>query len=207
MIRPFGEHALLVELTGWEAAQNLAVDLALDPIPGVEAAIPALQSVLVELEPAAAERAGELGAAIGRRIEGQNVTSPGQLRTIPVAYGGEDGPDLVDVAEACGIAPQEYARRHAATSLRVMFCGFAPGFAYLGDLPRDLHVPRLPTPRTRTPGGSVAVAGGMTGIYPAELPGGWPIIGRTRVELFDPHRDPPSLLAPGDTVRFEPIHR
>ena len=205
MIRPFGERALLIELPGWEAAQALAANLAAEPIPGVEAAIPALRSVLVELEPPGAERAAEIGAAIGRRLEGSIDRPPGRPHTIPVAYGGEDGPDLASVAEACGMTPHEYAGRHAATSLRVMFCGFAPGFAYLGDLPEGLHVPRLATPRTRTPAGAVAVAGAMTGIYPAELPGGWRIIGRTPLAMFDPHRDPPALLAPGDTVRFEPI--
>jgi KipI family sensor histidine kinase inhibitor len=205
VIRPFGERALLVELPGWEAAQALAADLAADPIAGVEAAIPALRSVLVELESAGAERAAVIGAAIGRRLEGSIAMPPGRPHTIRVAYGGENGPDLAEVAEACGMSPLQYAARHAATTLRVMFCGFAPGFAYLGDLPGDLHVPRLPTPRTRTPAGSVAVAGAMTGIYPADLPGGWRIIGRTSLAMFDPDREPPALLAPGDTVRFERI--
>jgi KipI family sensor histidine kinase inhibitor len=87
----------------------------------------------------------------------------------------------------------------------VLFCGFAPGFAYLGDLPSALQVDRLPTPRTRTPAGSVAIAGSMSGIYPAELPGGWRVIGHTDLTLFDPRRDPPALLLPGDRVRFKPI--
>lgn len=205
MIRPFGERALLVELPGWEAAQALAANLVAEPIPGIEAAIAGLRSVLVELEPSGAERAERIGAAIGRRLEGSIGPPAGRVHTIRVAYGGEDGPDLEGVAEACGMSPREYAARHAATTLRVMFCGFAPGFAYLGSLPDDLHVSRLATPRTRTPAGSVAVAGAMTGIYPADLPGGWRIIGRTSVAMFDPHRDPPALLAPGDIVRFEPI--
>lgn len=206
MIRPFGQHALLVELPGWEAARALVASLDAEPVPGVEAAIPALRSVLVELDPGGAD-AEAIGAALRRRLDTPIAAPSGQLHTIPVLYGGEHGPDLADVAAACAMTPDEYARRHAATSLRVLFCGFAPGFAYLGDLPGDLHVPRLETPRTRTPAGSVAVAGSLTGIYPAELPGGWRIIGRTSVMLFDPHRDPPALLAPGDTVRLEPIER
>jgi len=87
----------------------------------------------------------------------------------------------------------------------VLFGGFAPGFAYIGGLPESWPIPRLPTPRTRTPAGSVALADGMTGIYPAELPGGWRIIGRTPATLFDPRREPPVYLEPGDRVRFEPI--
>jgi KipI family sensor histidine kinase inhibitor len=203
MIRPFGEHAVLVEVAGWETAQALATSLAADPMRGVEAAIPALRSVLVELVPGAGDL-DMIGAELGRRLESPIAARSGRLHTIPVAYGGEQGPDLADVAEACGMMPDEYATRHAATSLQVMFCGFAPGFAYLGDLPAALHVARLATPRADTPAGSVAVAGSMTGIYPAKLPGGWRIIGRTPLDLFDPHREPPALLAPGDTIRFEP---
>jgi KipI family sensor histidine kinase inhibitor len=99
----------------------------------------------------------------------------------------------------------EVVELHAANELTVLFLGFAPGFAYLGDLPEGLRVPRLATPRTTTPPGSVAIAGSMSGIYPAALPGGWHVIGRTPVRLFDPRRDPPAYLAPGDLVRFEPI--
>ena len=88
--------------------------------------------------------------------------------------------------------PGGVVERHAAAELRVLFLGFAPGFAYLGDLPPELRVPRLATPRTRTPAGSVAIAGSMSGIYPADLPGGWRIIGRTEIRLFDPRRDPPT---------------
>jgi inhibitor of KinA len=94
---------------------------------------------------------------------------------------------------------------HTGAELRVQILGFAPGFAYVGPLPNTLHVPRLATPRTVTPAGSVAIAGELSGIYPAELPGGWRVIGRTLVTLFDPHRSPPSYLAPGDVVRFEAV--
>jgi len=94
---------------------------------------------------------------------------------------------------------------HAATELRVLFGGFAPGFSYLGEVADPLRVPRLATPRTRTPAGAVALADGMSGIYPAELPGGWRVIGRTPITLFDPDREPPAYLVPGDRVRFVPI--
>ncbi|MDP9243937.1 MAG: urea amidolyase family protein, partial [Chloroflexota bacterium] len=114
-------------------------------------------------------------------------------------------PDLGEVARLTGLRSQEVAAAHAAASLGVQLIGFAPGFAYIGDLPEELHVPRLETPRTTTPAGSVAVAGRQTGIYPAALPGGWRIVGRTPITLFDPNRDPPSYLAAGDRVHFQSI--
>ncbi len=202
MITPFGEGALLVELETTVAAQALAASLRADPIHGVTASVPGLISVLVEVEPGVDGVNPELADRIAR-LDMSGVH--GRHRTIPVVYGGEHGPDLDEVAALCGISPGEVIERHAATELRVLFIGFAPGFAYLGDLPSELHVPRLDTPRTRTPAGSVAVAGSMTGIYPADLPGGWRIIGRTPLTLFDPSRDPPAHLAPGDTVRFAPM--
>ncbi|MBW3612988.1 MAG: 5-oxoprolinase subunit PxpB [Chloroflexi bacterium] len=206
MIQPFGEHALLVELEGPDAARSLAASLERDPVDGVEAAIPGLGSVLVELTPPAGDRAGELGAQLADRVASLTLhEGGGRVRTIPVVYGGAHGPDLDRTAAVLGISADELVARHAATELQVLFCGFAPGFAYLGELPQGLRVPRLDTPRTRTPSGSVAVAGPMSGIYPAELPGGWPVIGRTPLLLFDARRDPPAYLAPGDTVRWEPI--
>lgn len=203
MIRPFGERALLVEVADWRVAQALAASMSAHPVRGVEAVVPALESVLVELLADADGPAVEV--EVRRRMVEPMPPPPGRERTIPVVYGGEHGPDLAEVAAATGIPAEEFVRRHAASELRVLFCGFAPGFAYLGELPDELHVPRLATPRTRTPAGSVAVAGAMTGIYPAELPGGWRIIGRTPIGLFDPERDPPAYLAPGDIVRFEPM--
>lgn len=208
MIRPFGEHALLVELDGPTTARSLAASLARDPLDDVEAAVPGLRSVLVELEPSAGDRAGELAAELSDRLASlTRDRGGGRLRTIPVVYGGEHGPDLDRIAALLGISADELVARHAATELEVVFCGFAPGFAYLGELPEGLRVPRLDTPRTRTPSGSVAMAGAMSGIYPAELPGGWPVIGRTPLLLFDARRDPPSYLAPADTVRWQPIDR
>lgn len=206
MIRPFGEQALLVELDGWAAAAGLTASLDADPIRGVEAVVPAMASVLVELEPSALGDSAGIVAAIEARLE-QRPAAPriGRRRTIPVVYGGEHGPDLTVTAELLGTSPDELVARHAAAEVRVLFCGFAPGFAYLGQLPAELSAPRLATPRTRTPAGSVAIAGSMTGIYPADLPGGWRVIGRTPLLLFDPHRDPPSYLGPGDTVRWRPV--
>ncbi len=201
MIRPFGEAAILVELDGADQAQALAASLRTDPTPGVIEAVPGLASLLVELDPLFAD-ADRVAAVIERRIVGLDPTPlAGAMHTIPVVY---DGPDLAEVAALVGLAPAEVVELHSSVEVRVRFCGFAPGFAYLGDLPAALHVPRLATPRTHTPAGSVAIAGPMSGIYPAALPGGWRVIGRTNVSLFDPRRDPPALLLPGDRVRFEP---
>ena len=201
MIRPFGESALLVEMGSAERAQALAASLRELPLGGVVEAVPGLESVLVELEPHGAEP-GTLVADLESRIAALNADSTsGRLHTIPVDY---RGPDLDEVAALTGLSVAEVVALHGGTELRVLFCGFAPGFAYLGDLPPRLRVDRLATPRTQTPAGSVAIAGRMSGIYPAELPGGWRIVGHTDVTLFDPRRDPPVRLLPGDRVRFEP---
>jgi KipI family sensor histidine kinase inhibitor len=201
VIRPFGEAALLVELESADQAQALAASLSADPPPGVVETVPGLASLLVELDPLTADPAG-VGRAIERRLVGLDAApAAGRLHTIPVIY---DGDDLPAVVALTGLSTADVVERHAGTELRVLFCGFAPGFAYLGDLPDELRVERLAKPRTRTPAGSVAIAGSMSGIYPADLPGGWRVIGRTDVALFDPRRDPPALLVPGDRVRFDP---
>lgn len=200
MIRPFGEAALLVDTGTAERAQALAASLRSSPPPGVVEAVPGLESLLVELDPLQPD---DVADALRQRLARLDVPpADGRLHVIRVVY---DGPDLDDVAALTGLTPDEVVMRHAATELPVLFCGFAPGFAYLGELPDELRVPRLARPRTRTPAGSVAIAGAMSGVYPADLPGGWRIIGRTSVTLFDPRADPPSLLVPGDRVRFEPV--
>jgi KipI family sensor histidine kinase inhibitor len=121
---------------------------------------------------------------------------------IPVHYGGEAGPDLDAVADAAGCDRERVIALHSGGNYRVAMLGFAPGFPYLSGLDPRLEMPRLAQPRLRVAAGSVAIGGAQTGIYPHEGPGGWRIIGRTDCVLFDPHRDPPSLLAPGDEVRF-----
>ena len=124
---------------------------------------------------------------------------------IPVCYGREYGLDLDAVAEHAGLSRDEVIARHVAAEYTVAMLGFAPGFPYLLGLDASLHVPRRANPRTRVPAGSVAIGGAQTGIYPRELPGGWHLIGRTPLTLFDPAREPPCLLAPGDHVRFRAI--
>ncbi|MEO6579437.1 MAG: 5-oxoprolinase subunit PxpB [Candidatus Limnocylindria bacterium] len=199
MIRSFGEAALLVELESADRAQSLAASLRKDPAPGMVEAVPGLASVLVEFDPLRADERA-LSVALKARLDALPPSTPGgRLHTIPVVY---DGPDLYDVAALTGLNAAAVVAAHTEVELRVLFCGFAPGFAYLGDLPERLRVGRLATPRTATPAGSVAMAGRMSAIYPALLPGGWPVIGHADVDLFDPTADPPSLLLPGDRVRF-----
>jgi KipI family sensor histidine kinase inhibitor len=128
-----------------------------------------------------------------------------RLVEIPVAYGGDAGPDLLESAAELGMTPDELVRRHAAGEYTVAMIGFAPGFPYLLGLDPALALPRLATPRLRVPAGSVGIGGAQTGVYPRESPGGWRLLGRTPLTLFDAGREPPSLLAPGDRVRFVPL--
>ena len=124
---------------------------------------------------------------------------------IPVCYGGQYGPDLAFVAEHNGLTEEEVIYLHAGGDYYIYMLGFAPGFPYLGGLPEQIATPRHATPRARVPAGSVGIAGNQTGIYPVATPGGWQLIGRTPLVLFRPWEDPPSLLLPGDTVRFRAI--
>lgn len=123
-----------------------------------------------------------------------------QLITVPTVY---DGLDLADIAERWNTSPEGVVRRHQELEFEVAFCGFAPGFAYLTGLPQDLRVPRLNEPRVSVPRGSVALADEYTAVYPAASPGGWRLLGRTDLVLFDLDRDPPSTFRPGARVRFE----
>ncbi len=148
-----------------------------------------------------------LCAELRRRQRRQHVADalPERLVEIPVCYGGEWGPDLKEVAACCGCSAAQVIQRHAEPQYRVYFLGFLPGFAYLGGLPPSLATPRRTVPRLMVPAGAVGIAGGQTGVYPLQTPGGWQIIGRTPLRLFDPLREPPSLLAFGDWVKFAAI--
>ncbi|MDE2055050.1 MAG: 5-oxoprolinase subunit PxpB, partial [Xanthomonadaceae bacterium] len=143
---------------------------------------------------------------LSRRERGSPTPPAGpNFVEIPLCYGGEYGPDLDAVAVHARLPRGDVIARHTATEYAVAMLGFAPGFPYLLGLDPALQVPRRTTPRTRVPAGSVAIGGAQTGIYPRELPGGWHLIGRTPLALFDPAREPPCLLAPGDRVRFRAI--
>lgn len=207
-----GDAALLVRLgsrPGSAATRRaLALVAALDATrpPGLLDVIPAYASVLVRFDPLLIEPAAM--AAYLRATLTRSADAPlprGRLIRIPVHYGGDDGPDLDEVARLLGMSAAEVIQRHAAASYRVAFLGFLAGFPYLTGLPRALAVPRLATPRTRIPAGSVAIAERQAGIYPVASPGGWRILGRTALPLFDPECDPPALLRPGDRVRFYPV--
>jgi KipI family sensor histidine kinase inhibitor len=204
-VRPFGEAAFLVETEDATAAERQRRALQASGVAGVRALVPGRSSLLVEFDPLAVDADALLRVLAAQPADGPTVSSAGRVRRIPVVYGGEHGPDLEDVARLAGVAPETVVELHVATELRVLFGGFAPGFAYLGEVAAPLRVPRLATPRTQTPAGAVALADGMSGIYPATLPGGWRVIGRTPISLFDPHREPPAYLLPGDHVRFGPI--
>lgn len=209
MIRDAGDSGLVLELEPRiDAAVNaraIAVATAVrdQGIAGVRDVVPTYRSVAVAFDPlqtrleaiaaALQTSTGERGAGAGRTVE------------VPVAYGGEWGPDLPGVAAACGLSEAEVVRRHARDAYRVFMLGFVPGFAYLGVVDPSIALPRRSTPRVRVPAGSVAIAGRQTGIYPQETPGGWQIVGRTRIRPFDLARTPQFLVQAGDFVRFVPV--
>jgi KipI family sensor histidine kinase inhibitor len=171
-------------------------------LPELEDIIPADGSLLLVLRPGAAPSAG-LRAALAAPLA-ERADSAGTLHEIPVAYGGANGPDLDALAERAGMGAEDFVGRHAAVEYTVAFIGFQPGFPYLRGLPRALQAPRRSSPRARVAAGSVGIGGAYTGIYPAAGPGGWQIIGRTQAVLFDPRRETPALLCPGDRLRFVP---
>jgi KipI family sensor histidine kinase inhibitor len=156
-----------------------------------------LQTDLAALESAIAEEAAVVAAVVSE--------APRAPIEIGVLYGGDAGPDLAAVAEHAGCTPAEVMARHAARTYRVYMLGFVPGFAYMGRVDASIAMPRHRAPRERVPAGSVGIAGEQTGVYPVASPGGWQLIGRTSSVMFDPTRARPSLLAPGDMVRFVPL--
>jgi len=148
---------------------------------------------------------GEMASALAELAAGAvglDADMDGRRIDIPVRY---DGPDLEDVARATGLTADDVVRLHSGTEYRVHLLGFAPGFAYLGELPPALHLPRRASPRTRVPAGAVAIAGAQTAVYPLATPGGWHLIGSTPTAMWDVRRDPPALLRAGDRVRFTPV--
>ena len=171
-------------------------------LPEIEDIIPADGNLLLVLRRGAAI-SDALRAALAAPLAATRA-STGTLHLIAIEYGGAAGPDLAVLAEQAGMDTAAYIDCHTKVEYTVAFLGFQPGFPYLGGLPQALHAPRRTTPRVRVPAGSVGVGGCYCGIYPAAGPGGWHIIGRTAVELFDPQREAPALLQPGDRVRFAP---
>ncbi len=201
----FGEE---ITIHAHEQIRKLLHLLEAEPVPGVRNLHPAYCSLLVKFDALKCRHEAlekELRKYLGR-LERVKLPEPREVE-IPVCYGGELGPDLEDVASTHGITPERVIELHSSTTYFVYFLGFAPGFAYLGELSQELVTPRLPSPRKKVPAGSVGIAGNQTGVYPFETPGGWRLLGRTPLAMFRTDRGELSLLSIGDRVRFVPISR
>jgi KipI family sensor histidine kinase inhibitor len=207
--RIMGDRALLIEL-----GDTIGIDinndvralfsaLKTDSIRGVVETIPAYSSILLVFDPlkTTVTRLKKDVEHLLNTVDRSQIPAPKSV-DVPVAYGGEYGPDLEWVARYHGIMPDDVIRLHTAYTYHVYMIGFMPGFPYMGELPEGLITPRRETPRTVVPQGSVALAQRQTGIYSTQSPGGWQTIGRTPLNLFDASRWPPALLEMGDQVRF-----
>lgn len=207
---PVGDSGVLAvfrqEISEEVSAQVFALDAAVRAagLPGLGETVPAFASLLIRYDPLQTDY-DRVAQAVSSLAEGPAPASAGagRLVTIPVCYGGAFGPDLALVARHAGLAPQEVVRRHTAPEYRIYMVGFLPGFPYLGGLDPALFTPRLQNPRTSIPAGSVGIGGEQTGVYPVASPGGWQLIGRTPLRLFDPDRPP--LYTAGDRIRFVSI--
>jgi KipI family sensor histidine kinase inhibitor len=205
-IFPFGDAALVCEapppatLACQERFWRLAE--AARHWPHVIEIVPGMNNLTIAFDPLAAD-ASLLAAELTAAWEDTELL-PASSREIeiPVRYGGKFGPDLAEVSAHTGLDAEEVVKRHAQGEYVVYFLGFQPGFAYLGGLDASLHTPRRAVPRIEVPAGSIGIGGAQTGVYPAAAPGGWQLIGRTKLALFDPARTPPTLLQAGDRVRF-----
>ena len=209
---PAGDIGIVVEL-GDEISteinrkvRSLTDALERGGVPGVFDFLPTYRSVLVYYDPLATTPS-EVQSGIERLLEDEGEAQTGTRHVVhlPTLYGGEMGPDIAFVAQHSGIHEQEVVRIHSGSDYLVYMMGFSPGFAYLGGLDERLATPRLQSPRTVIPAGAVGIAETQTGVYPVPSPGGWQLIGRTPLRLFDPTRERPVLLSAGDYVRFVPI--
>ena len=213
-ILPLGDSALTIEF-GNEIDANInsrvvafATTIVDQGWRGIYDVVPTYRSVTIHFDPLqwSSTLLTKKLKALPRPTSGQDEWQ-GILHEIPVLYGGEWGPDLEEVATSAGLEPAEAIALHASMPYRVYMLGFSPGFPYLGLLPEQLAMPRRSTPRTTVPSGSVGIADRQTGIYPIASPGGWQLIGRTPIPLYRKSASTPSLLKPGDLVRFTSIER
>lgn len=204
-----GDRAIFIELGDSidpdvnQRVRNLKLAIEKAGIPGVVESVPSYRSLLVYFEPlqiSAPEFRETIGNLLKSLTSGESPER--RLIEIPTTYGGEFGPDLELVASHNNLSDAEVVRLHSSTRYLIYMIGFMPGFPYLGGMSPDIATPRKTTPRLKIPAGSVGIAGNQTGIYPAESPGGWQIIGRTPLELFHPTREPPSILQAGDYLTF-----
>jgi len=209
-IRPASDRSLLIvfgdEISLDAHRQVKLLTRSLEGVRGILNLHPAYASVLVDFDPRLRTHS-EVEDLVRERMESASHAADVPARTveIPVSYGGEFGPDLDDVARHTGLSPSRVVELHAAADYVVYFVGFSTCFPYLGGLPLELATPRLSAPRKHVPVGSVAIGGSQAGIYPLGSPGGWRLIGRTALRLFDPEGSPPPLLRMGDRVRFIPV--
>jgi inhibitor of KinA len=184
---------------------SLARRLETAAIPGIVEMVPTFRSLMVHYEPLRLSHA-ELERRLGTMLEGSMAEErPGRRWHLPACYDAEFGPDLAEVAERTNLSVAQVIERHSATLFHVYMMGFLPGFPYMGALPRELELPRRVNPRLRVPAGSVSIAMAMTNVYSLESPGGWHLIGRTPVPLWNLQRAEPALLAAGDKVLFIPV--
>jgi KipI family sensor histidine kinase inhibitor len=208
-ILPLGDIGLLVEFGESidPAVNDRAVSFARTVerarVPGVIEVVPTYRSVAVYVDPPETDFVS-LGMTLRTLAGNLSMDSADRQRivTIPVLYGGEAGPDLPALAKRAGLSVEQAIALHTSVEYRVYMLGFSPGFPYLGMVPDAIAAPRLPEPRINVPAGSVGIAGRQTGIYPQDSPGGWRVIGRTPLVLYNPARTEPFLLEPGDRVRF-----
>jgi inhibitor of KinA len=208
---PAGDTALIVEF-GAEIQRDmsdrvlsLSNRVRLASLPGVTETVPTFRSLAVHYDPLTVS-SDTLVAAIREFLaQPAEERSPARLWRVPACYDERCAPDLVEVAKSRGLTPDEVVFLHSRTRYHVYMVGFVPGYPYMGDLPPELELPRRSDPRVRVPPGSIAIATTMTAVYPIESPGGWHLIGRTPVRLFDSTWERPALFSPGDAVHFEPI--
>lgn len=181
-------------------------------LPGIIETVPGYCSLAVYYDPVLLPYSN-IEAILEELVEDVESTTPAEedeyvrVVRVPVLYGQDCGPDLGEVARHCGLTPEEVILRHSRRAYLVYFIGFTPGFPYLGGMDQRLYTPRLKEPRLRISAGSVGIAGKQTGIYPVDSPGGWQIIGRTPIPLYQPQKDPPTLLRAGNYVRFVPVEK
>ncbi len=175
-------------------------------LPGLIETMPTFRSLTVFFDPLRTGRVELIERLMPWLVQAEQAeTSQGRCWQLPVCYAPEAGPDLMETARSLDLTVDELIALHSGTEVRVYMLGFLPGFPFMGDLPAALRLPRRSQPRLRVPAGSVAIAAGLTAIYPWESPGGWHLLGRCPVPLFDAKREAPALLAAGDRVRFEPV--
>lgn len=208
-IRPASDRSLLITFgdeVSLETHRLVArMTHALEGVRGVLNLHPAFTSVLVDFDPRLRTHQEVEGLARDRfESSAMGDTAPARKIEIPTRFGGAEGPDLADVSRHAGMSPERVIETFAAAEYVVYFVGFATSFPYLGGLPPELAMPRLSAPRKSVPAGSVAIGGSQAGVYPLSSPGGWRLIGRTELRLFDPDAVPPPLLRMGDQVRFVP---